>query len=98
MPKHRHGHHHHGWIVNSEKSMPTEQAAKLMAKLSEKVQESREFKLNGVPIKMPESCHFVMRYERRPKGELVLKAEMIWYPDEDTGHRDDDEFVISDAD
>ena len=70
----------------------------MMAKISEKVQESREFKLNGVPIKMPEICHFVMRYERRPKGELVLKAEMIWYPDEDTGHRDDDEFVISDAD
>jgi hypothetical protein len=98
MPKNHHGRHHHGWIVNSEKSMPTEQAAQLVEMLAGKIQESRHFKLNGVTVEMPENCHFVMRYERRPKGELVLKTEMVWYPEEDAGRGIDDAFVLSDAD
>ncbi len=80
--RHKKGHHNHGWIVNSEDSMPVEQAAKLMAKLATKIEETRVFKLNGTAIQLPVNCHFVMRYERRPKGELVLKTEIVWHPEE----------------
>ena len=48
--RHKKGHHHHGWIVNNEDSMPVAQAAKLMAKLASKIEETRAFKLNGTAI------------------------------------------------
>lgn len=97
MPKHPPKHAHHGWIVNNEKTMSLEAAAQLMTKLAAKVEAGGHFKLNDVVVKMPAECHFVMRYERRPKGELVLKTEMIWYPQDDSTSSVDDAFSISDA-
>jgi hypothetical protein len=93
MPK---DHHPHRWIVNNEKTMPVKEAGKLIEQLSAKLQESGQFKLNGVPIALPENCHFVMRHERRPKGELVLKTELVWHPETDIQGETSDEFMISD--
>ena len=76
--------HSHRWIVNNEKTMS--------------VKEAGHFKLNGVLINLPKNCHFVMRHERRPKGELVLKSELIWHPEADTQSEISDEFIISDTD
>lgn len=97
MPKH-HKHRHHGWIVNNEKTMPIEQAAQLMTALAAKVEAGGHFKLNDVAVKLPPECHFVMRYERRPKGELVLKTELVWFPQGDAMGSVEDAFAISDVD
>ena len=94
MPKH----HSHRWILNSEKTMPVKEAGQLIEQLSTKIKESEPFSLNGVPIALPDNCHFIMRYERRPKGELVLKTELVWYPEAITQGKTSDEFMISDAD
>ena len=91
-------HHSHHWILNSEKTMPVKEAGQLVEQLSVKLQESGHFKLNGIPINLPESCHFVMRYERRPKGELVLKIELVWDPKAVTKNETTEEFTISDVD
>ena len=90
--------HLHRWIVNNEKAMPVKKAGQLMEQLSAKLQEFGQFKLNGVPVVLPENCHFVMRHERRPKGELVLKIELVWHPEAGTQSETSDEFMISDAD
>ena len=95
--KNRHQDNHHGWIANSEQTMTTQEAGKLLSKLSEKVNAGGHFKLNSVSIAMPPQCHFVMRYERRPSGELVLKTEMIWSPHSEDSVSDNS-FEITDAD
>ena len=93
MPKY----HSHRWIVNNEKTMSVKEAGQLVEQLSAKLQESGHFKLNGVPIDLPDNCHFVMRHERRPKGELVLKIELVWHPEALTQSEISDEFMISEA-
>ena len=89
--------HSHSWIVNSEKTMPVKEAGLLVEHLSAKLQESGQFKLNGALITLPSDCHFVMRHERRPKGELVLKIELVWHPEAGPQSKTSDEFIISDA-
>ena len=89
--------HSHRWIVNNEKTMSVKQAGQLVEQLSEKLQQSGKFKLNGVPVDLPDNCHFVLRHERRPKGELVLKIELVWHPEAETKNEISDEFMISDA-
>ena len=71
---------HHGWLANSEKTISTNDAGKIISKLSDKIIEGGDFKFNSVPIKIPDQCHLTMRHERRPAGELVLKIELTWSP------------------
>jgi len=78
--KHPHKGNQHGWLANSERMMLTKEAGCLLEKLSQKIQSSGRFKFNNISIEMPDNCHFVMRHERRPNGELVLKVEMVWSP------------------
>lgn len=88
---------HHAWLANSEKIITTKEAGEILCKLSEKITAGGHFKLNSVSINMPNQCHFVMRYERRPAGELVLKTEMIWSPHSEESSSDNS-FEITDAD
>ena len=78
--KHSHKGNHHGWLANSERMMPTKDAGSLLARLSEKIRSGGQFKFNNISIEIPDNCHFVMRHERRPNGELVLKTELVWLP------------------
>jgi hypothetical protein len=43
--------------------LPIKQAATLTVELAAKIEQGGYFKFNGVAVKMPEQCHFVMRYE-----------------------------------
>ena len=86
------------WIVNSEKTMPVKEAGRLMEQLSSKLQDAGPFKLNGVRLALPDDCHFVLRHERRPKGELVLMAELIWHEESKTQAEASENFMIANAD
>jgi hypothetical protein len=75
MPKH---HDDHEWIFNSEGYLAPYRAAELFKKLAEDVLENSGGKLSDVDISLPEEVYATVRYERKPKGELVLKAELHW--------------------
>jgi hypothetical protein len=76
-------HDRHEWFFNSEGYLSPYRAGEVFKKLAEDLlQESNGdgggAKLGDVEIALPDEFHVTVRYERKPKGELVLKVELEW--------------------
>jgi hypothetical protein len=70
--------HHHDWYFNSEGNLPPYRVAELLRKLADEIFETRGGKLGEVEVVLPEELFAIVRYERLPKGELVVKVEAKW--------------------
>ena len=73
------------WFFNSEGYLSPYRAGQLFKKVAADVLESDGGKLADVEVSLPDEVHTTVRYERKPKGELVLKVEIEWR-DDSQGH------------
>ena len=98
MPKqHRPKHPHHRWITNSEAVVSVREAGRLMGLLAERLETTGNARLNNIPLDPPENCRFVMRYEHKPHGELCVKVELVWFPENGGAGVSQSSFDISSA-
>ncbi len=98
MPKHhRPKPPHHRWITNSEAEVSVREAGRLMGLLAERLETTGNARLNNIPLDPPEKCRFVMRYEHKPHGELCVKVELIWLPEDSSDDVSQSSFDISSA-
>lgn len=97
MPRHRHHphprHRHPGpppgkpgpahWIFSAERSARLAEAATLLSRLGAELAEGGTVALrDDLTVSPPDPCDIVLRFERSPIGDLILKIELKW-PDGD---------------
>lgn len=79
-----HGHHQNGgphplhWFYNREGALEIPQLAELYGRIAEGLLADGPVQFSEVAVPVPGTVHVVVCHERAPRGELVLKVEMIW--------------------
>jgi hypothetical protein len=93
VPPHRGPHrpphrpHEHLWIYSAEGIVSPAQAGEVLARLASEISESGSVELGGEQVMLPEQLRAVVRHEVLPRGEHVVKVELIWDgPNGNTGH------------
>jgi hypothetical protein len=89
-----HNHHRHEWFVNEERIRSLKDIGNLLEKIGKLLSDRGSVKLDKYDIKPPESCYFIMRYERMPAGELSLKLELMWDEDQENNTSNEKEIKI----
>jgi hypothetical protein len=70
--------HHNQWLFHSEGNLPPYRVAEVLRKLADEIFETRGGRLGDEDVTLPEELYAIVRYERLPKGELVIKVEAKW--------------------
>jgi amphi-Trp domain-containing protein len=88
-PHHRHHASPHGkpgparWFFSAEHTARLAEAATLLSRLGSELANGGAIKLrDDLTVTPPDPCDTVVRFERSPIGELILKIELKW-PDGD---------------
>ncbi|HEY3827793.1 MAG TPA: hypothetical protein VGL57_01225 [Solirubrobacteraceae bacterium] len=85
-----HDHHtppNHRWIYNAEGLVNPTQAGELFARLATSISNSGEVELAEERVTLPDQMRAVVRHEVLPRGELVVKVELIWNSPTDIADR-----------
>jgi hypothetical protein len=84
-PQHRP--HEHLWLYSAEGIVSPAQAGEVLGRLASGISESSTVELGGEQVTLPEQLRAVVRHEVLPRGEHVVKVELIWDgPDGNAGH------------
>jgi hypothetical protein len=69
---------HHRWIYNAEGVVDPQRAGELVSKVGAEILSSGAVELGKKSVGLPDEMRAVVRHEVLPRGELVLKLELIW--------------------
>jgi hypothetical protein len=93
----RHTHHHapphHRWLYNAEGLVTPDQASELLARFAASISKSGGLELAGGYVKLPEQVRAVVRHEILPRGETVVKIELVWNGPHDVAGRSINELL-----
>ena len=82
------------WIVSQEKLRKVKEIGKIISQIGQKLAEKSEVTLSGHRIKPAEESTFILRYERSPHNDFILKIEVKWPTDSHGSVSSSDEIVI----
>jgi len=79
-PPHRppHGHHHPTWFENEERERPLQEIGERIRQIGEYLAEHGAIRLGSSKVVPADPSWLILRYERSPRGALVLKIEVEW--------------------
>jgi len=79
-PRHPHsrGPHALSWLYNSEGALDIVQLGELYRRIADGLVKDGPLQFTDVSVPVPETVHAVICHKRAPRGELVLKLELIW--------------------
>lgn len=77
-PPHRGPHHHPEWFENEEKVRTLAEIGQRLRTIGDRLAEAGTVKIGDSRITPADECIFLIRYERKPRGELALKLEIEW--------------------
>lgn len=75
---HPHGPHVARWLFSSEGELSPTQAGELLKQFGEHTIQTGFVELGEHNVVLPERVRAIVRHERAPRGELVLKVELSW--------------------
>lgn len=73
-----HGPHHHHCIINFEGELTHEELARLLERIAGQLRETDRIELDGHKIAVPDPVYSIVRHERGPRGDLIVKVECKW--------------------
>ena len=99
-----HAHHHHHppppghlrggpspvrWLFSAERRVKLSEAASILTKLGTALANGGKIALrDDLTVSPPDPCDTVVRFERSPIGELILKIELKWPDGEQAASED----------
>ena len=69
---------HHRWLYSAEGDVSQAQAAELFGRFASSIADSGEVELGEAKVTLPAEMRAVVRHELLPRGELVVKVELMW--------------------
>ncbi|NQV17469.1 MAG: hypothetical protein HQ534_02875 [Armatimonadetes bacterium] len=92
-----HPHHHPRppeWIVSEEKIRSVKEIGEIISQIGQKLEDKLEVSLSGHKVKPASNSTFILRYERTPHNDFVLKIEVKWPADHQGNVSNSDTIVI----
>ena len=89
-----HNHRPPEWIVNQERLRDVKEIGKLISQIGQKLSEKSEVTLSGHKVKPAEESTLILRYERTPHNDFILKIEIKWPVDFKVATSHSDEILI----
>ena len=90
-------HNHHRppeWIVSQERLEKVKEIGNVISRIGQKLAEKSEVTLSGHKVKPAEESTFILRYERTPHNDFVLKIEVKWPVDSQVSAPSSEEIVV----